>query len=66
MEATGNLQLKWFYGILVTFIIIGSYFLAKEMFWIALIPVIFGVIFLVCHGRTADDHRLLYAAGGKS
>ena len=46
MEATGNLQLKWFYGILVTFIIIGSYFLAKEMFWIALIPVIFGVIFL--------------------
>jgi len=46
MEATGNLRLKWFYGILVSFIALGSYFLAKEMFWVALLPVILGVVFL--------------------
>jgi putative inorganic carbon (HCO3(-)) transporter len=46
MEATGNLRLKWFYGILISFIAIGSYFLAKEMFWIALLPVVLGVVFL--------------------
>ena len=46
MEATGNFRLRWFYGILVSFIALGSYFLAKEMFWVALLPVILGVVFL--------------------
>jgi len=43
---TGTLRLKWFYGILISFIAIGSFFLAKEMFWIALLPVLLGVVFL--------------------
>ncbi|CAN5402671.1 hypothetical protein BH11BAC1_BH11BAC1_08920 [soil metagenome] len=46
MEATGIIRLKWFYAILITFIAIGSFFLANEMFWIALLPVILAVVFL--------------------
>src|SRR5215207_9401109 len=46
MSLTGTLRIKWFYGILISFIAVGSYFIAKEMFWIALLPVILGVVFL--------------------
>jgi putative inorganic carbon (HCO3(-)) transporter len=43
---TDTLRLRWFYGILISFIAVGSLFLAREFFWIALLPVLFGVIFL--------------------
>jgi putative inorganic carbon (hco3(-)) transporter len=46
MEVTGTLRLRWFYAILISFIAIGSLFLAREMFWIALVPILLGVIFL--------------------
>jgi putative inorganic carbon (HCO3(-)) transporter len=46
MALTGTLRLKWFYGIVVSFIVLGCFFLAKEMFWIALLPVLLGVVFL--------------------
>ena len=46
MVVTGSFRLKWFYAILISFMAIGCLFLAKEVFWIALIPVLLGVVFL--------------------
>lgn len=43
---TETLRLRWFYGILISFIAVGSLFLVREMFWIALLPVLLGVVFL--------------------
>ena len=63
MEATGNLRLRWFYGILISFIALGSYFLAKEMFWIALLPVILGVVFLAIFAMAQVYAEMAKAAG---
>ncbi len=43
---TDTLRLRWFYGILISFIAISCVFLANEFFWIALLPVLLGVVFL--------------------
>ena len=42
----GNTELKWFYGIMFCFIATGLFLLAKEAYWIALLPLVALVVYL--------------------
>jgi O-antigen ligase len=39
-------EVRWFYGIMLSFIGIGIFFLAKESFWIAIVPLFFLIAYL--------------------
>src|SRR4051812_29903181 len=39
-------ELTWFYGITLSFLAIGLFFLTKENFWIAALPLVLLVIYL--------------------
>ena len=41
-----KVELRWFYSIMLSFICVGIFMLAKEMFWIALIPLAGIIVYL--------------------
>lgn len=45
-EALDKVQLRWFYGVSLTFLLLSIFFLTKEMYWVAAFPLILGIIYL--------------------
>ncbi len=41
-----KIELRWFYAITLTFISASIFFLAKEMYWVAAIPIVLGIGYL--------------------